>query len=295
MLPTDPQPPEPQVHRLLALAAVLALPALSAAGAPAEGRLAKIKSSKAITLAYRTDALPFAYEQDGKPAGFSVELCKRVVAGLEQQLGVPLAVTWVAATTQNRLELVKTGKADVECGSTSATLSRMEQVDFSSPIFLDATSLLVRKDLGAKSLTGLAGKRIAVVAGTTNEKVLKQALESAMVAATVVPAANREEAVAALEAGKADALAGDRVLLAGLAAKVKDASIYQLLDDELGLEPYALVLPRGDADLRLAVNRALARIYGGDALAAVFRQAFGSNVKPSTALVVMYAIHAYAE
>ncbi len=277
-----------------ATAAVLLLPGLPTRAL--EGRLKKIRDSKTVTIAYRTDALPFSFESEKQPAGYTVELCKRVVAGLEQQLGTqPIEIKWVAATSQNRLELVRSGKADLECGSTSATLSRMEQVDFSNPVFVDTTTLLVRKDAGARTLSALAGKKSAVVAGTTNQKALDAALKRAVISVGVVAVKDREEGLAALEGGGADALAGDRILLAGLGGKLKDASLYELLEDDLGLEPYAIVLPRGENDLRVAVNRALARIYAGDAIVEVFRRAFGAQTKPSPALVIMYGINAYPE
>jgi ABC-type amino acid transport substrate-binding protein len=282
-------------RRLAALAALLALPALSRAQA-LDGRLKKIRDTKTVTIAYRTDALPFSYEEERQPAGYTVDLCKRIVTSLEQQLGVkPLAVKWVAATTQNRMELVRKGEADMECGATTATLSRMEEVDFSNPVFVDTTGLLARKSAGARTLGGLAGKKIAVVGGTTNQRALEKALKGGLVDATVVAVKNREEAVAALEAGTADALAGDRVLLLGLAAKVKDPSLYELLDEDMGYEPYAITLPRGDASLRLAVNRALAQIYSTDAIGDVFRRAFGPNAKATPALLLLYRLNAYPE
>jgi ABC-type amino acid transport substrate-binding protein len=282
-------------RRLLALAALLALPVLADADA-SDKTLDKIRKSKAITIAYRADALPFSYQDGNQPAGYTVELCKRVVASLEQQLGVqPIAVKWVVATTQDRLDLVSKGQAEMECGATTATLSRMERVDFSSPVFVDVTGLLARKAAGATSLAGLAGKKIAVVEGTTNQRALDKALKTALVSATVVTVKAREEAVAALEAGTVDAYAGDRVLLQGLAGKVKDPSQYEVLGDELGFEPYALVLPRGAASFRLGVNRALAQIYSSDAIVEVFRRAFGPNTKPSQALLVMYGLNAYPE
>lgn len=283
------------LHRIVALAAVLAVPALAPAQAPAD-TLKKIRDSKAVTIAYRTDALPFSFEKDGQPAGYTVELCKRVVASIEQQLkSPPLAVKWIAATSQNRLELVRKGQADMECGATTATLSRMEQVDFSSPVFVDSTGLLVRKASGATSLAGLAGKKIAVVGSTTNHKALETAMKSALVSATVVTVKSRDEGVAALEGGTVDALAGDKILLVGVGGKLKEPSQFALLEDDLGLEPYAIVLPRGDASFRLAVNRALAQIYSGEAIVDVFRRAFGPKAKPSAALVVMYGLNAYPE
>jgi glutamate/aspartate transport system substrate-binding protein len=282
------------IHRLAALVAVLVLPLGHAQAL--DGGLKRIHDTKTVRIAYRTDALPFSFEDAKQPAGYTVELCKRVVLSLEQQLKVePLTVKWVAATTQNRMELVRKGEVDMECGSTTATLSRMEQVDFSSPVFVDTTGLLVRKAVGASSLTGLGAKKIVVVAGTTNQRALEKALKSALVSATVVPVKTREEGVAALEAGTADAMAGDRILLLGLAAKVKHPSQYELLAEDLGYEPYAIVLPRGDASLRLAVNRALSQIYASDTIIEVFRRAFGPNAKPSGALVVMYGLNSYPE
>jgi len=282
------------LRRLAALAVLFAVPALSADAL--DGRLEKIQKAKAITIAYRTDALPFSYEADGQPAGYTVELCKRVVASLELQLGVsPINVKWVPATSQNRLDMVRTGKADLECGSTSATLSRMEQVDFSSPVFVDTTALLARKDAGARALAGFAGKRIAVVAGTTNQQALDKAVKKALLSVTVVPVKDRAEGVAALEGGNADAFAGDRILLAGLAGKVKDPSQFELLEEDLAIEPYAIVLPRGDANFRLAINRALSRIYDSEAIVEIFRRAFGAQTRPSPALVLMYGINTYAE
>jgi ABC-type amino acid transport substrate-binding protein len=282
------------VTRLVAILALLAVPAL--AQAQAVDALKKIRDSKTVTIAYRTDALPFSFEENKQPAGYTVDLCKRVVASLEQQLKVqPLAVKWVAATSQNRMELVQKRQADMECGSTTATLSRMENVDFSSPVFVDTTGLLVRKASGAKSLGGLAGKKIAVVAGTTNQTALENALKKSLVSATVTTVKNRDEGVAALEAGSVDAFAGDKILLVGLAGKVKDPSQYELLADDLGFEPYAIVLPRGDASFRLAVNRALARIYNSDAIVEVFKRNFGPNAAPSPALLIMYGLNSFPE
>lgn len=283
------------MRRIAALVAFLAAPALLHAQA-LDGTLKKIRDTKTVTIAYRTDALPFSFEKDKQPVGYTVDLCKRVVASLEQQLKVqPLAVKWVAATSANRMELVQKKQADMECGSTTATLSRMQNVDFSSPVFVDTTGLLVRKASGANALGGLAGKRIAVVSGTTNQKALENALKRQLVNATVTPVKDRDEGVAALEAGTADAFASDKILLLGLSGKVKDPSQYAMLEDDLGFEPYAIVLPRGDSSFRLAVNRALAQIYQSNAIVEIFRRTFGPNAEPSQALAIMYAINSYPD
>jgi ABC-type amino acid transport substrate-binding protein len=284
------------MQRLLLALLALVLPGLVCAQT-LDGTLKKIRDSRTITIGHRSDALPFSYVGDNKqPAGYSVELCKRVAASIGRQIKVqPLAIQWVATTSQNRLDLVRARKIDMECGSTTATLSRMEQVDFSSPIFVDTTGLLIRKAAGASNFAGLAGKKIAVIKGTTNEKALGTAMKRQGVKANVVTVQNREEGIAALEAGSVDAFAGDKVLLHGLARKVKDPSQYGVLDEDLGFEPYAIVLPRGDAAFRLAVNRALGQIFKSDAIVGIFRSTFGTDFSPSPALLVMYGLGSYPE
>jgi ABC-type amino acid transport substrate-binding protein len=258
--------------------------------------LQKIRDSKTIRIAYRTDARPFSYEDGGQPAGYSVDLCKRVATSLEQQLKVDsLAIKWVPANVQNRLDTIRKGQADMECGTTTATLSRMEQVDFSNPIWVDVTGVIVKKNAGIRAIGGLAGKSITVVAATPNQKALEETLKKGLVNAKVVPAKTYDEAIALLDGGKVDALAAGRTMLEGLGTKLKDASQYGMLDEDIGYLPYSIVLPLGANGLRVAVNRALSRIYDGDAIAEIFRGSFGPNAKPSPALVIMYRLNVYPE
>ena len=282
------------MNRLVALFALLAAPVVLHAQA-LDGRLKRISDSSTVTIAYRTDALPFSYEGEGKqPAGYTVELCKRIAASLERQLKIKtLQVKWVAATSQNRLELVRKGQADMECGSTTVTLSRMAEVDFSSYIFVDSTGVLVRNAAGAKSFRDLSGKRIGVIGNTTNEAAIDAALKKSGVNATVVRFKNRDEGLAALEGSSVDAFASDKILLHGLGFKVKDRSQYSLLADDLSFEPYAIVLPRGDSGFRLAVNRALAEVYRSEEIESIFRRSFGEGIEPTPVLLMMYGLGAY--
>jgi glutamate/aspartate transport system substrate-binding protein len=280
--------------RLFAALALFAACATTHAQA-IDGTLKKILDSKTVSIAYRTDALPFAYEGDGKqPAGYTVDLCKRIVAGLERQLKVqPLQIKWVPATSQNRLELVRKGQADMECGSTTVSLSRMNEVDFSSYVFVDSTGVLARTAAGAKTFKDLAGKRIAVIGNTTNAAALDAAVKKLGAAATVVRVKNRDEALSGLQSGSVDAFASDKLLLVGLAAKMKDPSQYVLLPEDLSFEPYAIVLPRGDSNFRVAVNRALSEIYRSDEIVEIFRRAFGSDLLPTPMLLIVYGLGAY--
>ena len=267
-----------------ALAAFLILPAIAfaqGASAPLEGRLKKIKDAQSIAIAYRTDAAPFSFEENKQAMGYSIDLCRRIVGALEQQLGAKeLKIRWVPVTVQNRFETVAKGQADLECGASTVTLGRMKEVDFSSFTFVDGTGLLVKASLAAKGLGDLGGRKIGVIGGSSNEKALNEALKARVVNATVVPVKTRDDGLAQLEAGTIDAFASDRVLLIGLAGKAKDPKSLALLTDALSFEPYAIALPRGDWQMRLAVNTALAQLYRSGAVGEIFGRWFGALGRP---------------
>jgi ABC-type amino acid transport substrate-binding protein len=276
------------MKRLAVAFALLALPALALAQAP--DTLRKIRDSKSITIAYRTDALPFSFnDEKGQPAGYTVDICKRIVASIEQQLKTPgLKVNWMPATAQNRFDLIAKRQADMECGSSTVTLSRMEIVDFSNFVFVDSTGVLVRNESGVKAFNDLAGKKVAVISGTTNERALNNALKQRLVNASVVTVKTRDEGLEALEKGTVDGFASDKILIAGLSVKVKDATRYTMLTDDLSVEPYGIALLRGDPGMRLAVNRALAQIYSTPQIVEIFNKWFGAFGKPTVLLEAVF-------
>jgi len=263
--------------------------ALFAAGAvqaqALNGRLKKIAQTKTISIAYRADAMPFAFTDDRNQIdGYSIDLCKRVVNSIERQFDIKgLQIKWVPVTVQSRFDAVAKGSADMECGSSTMTLARLKQVDFSSVIFVETTGLLVKTASGVRSLSDLSDKKIAVIGGTTNERAINAQLKRRLLNATVVVFKSRDEAFAALEEGKADAFASDKLLLVGAVTKAKDPRSLTVLTEELSFEPYGIVLPRGDAAFRLAVNTGLAQLYSSGQVVETFRrwfEAFGSQIPP---------------
>jgi ABC-type amino acid transport substrate-binding protein len=281
--------------RRLLLAALGLLPTIALAQmatAPYEGRLKQIQETKTISVAYRTDALPFSFEDaDKKPAGYTVDLCRGIVAVLERQLGVsPLQVKWVPVTTQTRFSAIASGQADMECGASSVTLGRMKEVSFSTLTFIDGTGLLIRAATTGNSLNDLSGKKIGVIGGTSNERALNEALKAKVVSATVVTVKSREDGLGQLEAGTIDAFASDRVLLLGLIVKAKDPKSLALLGDALSYEPYAIALPRGDWAMKQAVDAALAQIYRSSALPEIYNRWFGALGAPGPVLETMFGL-----
>lgn len=286
----------PPCLRLLALAFVTAIAIPVAAQAPG-GTLAKIRDARAITLGYRTDAPPFSFaDRDGRPAGYTVDLCNRVADSIKAALNLPeLRVQWVPVTPDNRIDLVRQGRVDLECGTTTATLMRQEQVDFLNPTFVDGGGLLVRVDSKVWQLKDLASRKIAVGRNTTAARRLPEALKARGVSAQIVHVASAEEAIAMLEAGGVDAYANDRIILLGAATRARDPGRLAITDEDYSVEPYGLMMRRDDSAFRLAVNRGLAETYRGDAIREIYDRWLAALGRPSVLLQSIYYVNALPE
>ena len=279
---------------LLLTIALLAGPALAA---DPEGTLKKIKRTNTITLGHRESSRPFSFVgDDGKPAGYSVDLCTRVASGVGKELALPnLQVKWVKLTVENRMQMVANGTVDLECGSTTASLSRQEQVDFSNLTFADGGSLLVTDASMIRGVSTLGGKRVAVIPGTTTEKSLAAALRKHTVTVTMVPVKDHAAGVSALDDGTADAYASDRVILIGIGRTSKDPAKLTLVDEYFSYEPYGLMLRRGDAAFRLSVNRSLASLYRSGEIVPIFEKSFGSLTTAGPLIAAMYLLNGIPE
>lgn len=270
---------------------------LSALAQRSPDTLAKIKAAKSITVAFSGDSLPFSYvETNNQPAGYSIDLCKRVIAGIGRAVGVPdLAINWVVDTVPNRIAMVASGKADLECANTTQSQSRMKDVDFSNLIFVDGGGFLVRADSTVNGYADLAGKSIAVTTGTTTEKRLGAMLKDRLINAKVVQVKDGVEGVALLESGAVAAFASDKIKLVGLAAQAKDPRIFVLLTEDLSFEPYAFMLPRNDSAFRFEINRALTQVYLSGEIDPIFAKWLGPLGRPSGLLAAMYLLNAIPE
>jgi ABC-type amino acid transport substrate-binding protein len=277
---------------LLATLIVVA-PAL---GQELDGTLKKIKASSTLTLGYLETAPPFSFPgPDKRPVGYSIELCTHIASAIQKQLGVNLKLNWVPVTAENRIDMVAQGKVDIECGTTTASLSRQERVDFSLMTFVDGGGLMTAADSNLRGVPDLAGKRIAIIPATTTEKALTNFLKEQFVTVEMVPVKNHLEGRAALEKGSVDAFASDRGILIGLAFTSKDPARFGLANIIFSYEPYGFMLRRNDGAFRLAVNRALADLYRSGGIGPIYERWFGGLGKPSPAIQAMYLLNGLPE
>src|SRR5438128_3480687 len=273
----------PAARTRACVAACLILIAGAAAHAAEPSRtLERIKADGTLRLGYRSGAAPFSFkERDGSVRGYSAELCTRVAASIQKRLGLStLKIDWTALDAADRLDAVARGRVDMECGTTTISLSRYETVDFSLPIFIDGGSVMTAVTAKVERFSDLNGKKIAVIPGTTTESALKRQLDVVGAKAQLMPVNDAAEGIAALTQGKVDGYAGDRIVLVALRAGAADPERLTLLDDDFSFEPYALVVRRDDPDFRLAVNRALVDLYRSGDIDPIFHRWLGGLGRP---------------
>jgi len=242
---------------LLAAAALATGVTATAQEAPATltGTLAKVRETGAITIGYRESSVPFSFlNARNEPIGYSIELCRELVTAIEEAVNKSLAIKWVPVTSDSRMDAVERGTVDLECGSTTNNLERQKRVSFSPTIFVSGTKVLVKKGSPIKSFRDLAGKRVAVTAGTTNEKTLRELSQKFKLGIHLLVARDHADSFGLVKGGQADAFATDDVLLYGLIARDAAKAEYEVVGDYLSYDPYGIMYRKGDAQLGKVIN-----------------------------------------
>lgn len=285
----------------VAVAALLVAPFM---GSPASAQedsfvLKRIKERGVVNVGHREASIPFSYiGPDGKPIGYSVDLCMRIVDRIKEEIKAPdLQIKFVPVTSQTRIPLMANGTIDIECGSTTNNLTRQKQVDYLPVTFITGTKLASKKDSGIKEIEDLNGKAIALSLGTTNEKAVKAVIEEKGLDVKIVNVKDHPQGWLALETGRVDAYATDDVLLYGLISKSKNPAGYQVTGRFLSYDPYGLMVPRNDSTYRRLGTVVLADLMRSGEMVSIYDKWFNpgpTNIKmpPSNTLIMAFEIQA---
>jgi ABC-type amino acid transport substrate-binding protein len=238
------------------------------------GTLLQIKTTGKIKIGYRKDQPPMSFqEKDGKPAGYSIDLCKLVVDEVKNKIAGDVVVEYVPVTASERFTALSDNRIDILCGSTTKTLSRSELVDFTQLTFVTGAAFMTLRDSQIKN--NFNGKKIGVVKGTTTEVALRELFKEVGINADIVMLDTTTEGRDALEKGKIDAFAADQVVLIGQALTAANPNNFEILLNLFTYEPLALAVRRNDADFRLVADRVISRLYRTKQIMQIYEKWFG--------------------
>ena len=241
--------------QLLTLA-VLAL-AAGTASAQATDTLAKIKDRGAVNLGVR-DSSGLAFTLGGgKYVGFHTEMAERIIDDLGKSLGKPLKINYQVITSQNRIPLIQNGTIDLECGSTTNSVARQQQVGFSVAYFVTSVRMAVRKNSGIKDIGDLNGKPVVTTTGTTSDGLIKQNEKGKTIDVKNLYGKDHADSFLMVESGRAAAFVMDDILLAGLIANAKNPGDFAIVGPSLRDEPYGVMLRKDDAPFKALVDKTL--------------------------------------
>ena len=257
------------------------------------GTLLQIQKSGKIKIGYRQDQPPMSFlEKDGKPAGYSIDLCKLIVAEVETKIGGTVAIEYVPVTAAERFDALSDNRIDILCGSTTKTLSRGELVDFTQLTFVTGAAFMTLKE--TQIMNNFNGKKIGVVKGTTTEAALRELFKETEINADIVILNATAEGRDGLEKRTIDAFAADQVVLIGQALTAANPDNFAILPNVFTYEPFALAVRRNDADFRLVADRVISRLYRTKQIVKIYDKWFGkfSPQMPQafTALIQINAI-----
>lgn len=279
----------------LVLTALACLTAFCAAAAHAQTTLKRIDERGQINVGHRESSVPFSYFDDNKQVvGYSIDLCMKVVEEVKKKLGKEVKVNFVPITTANRIPQITSGATDMECGTTTITLGRMEQVDFSMPFWITGTQLAVHKKSRIAEAEDLKGKTVGVLQGSSNERALQRLAQEKGLNLKFNYVKDYAEGFLSLETNRIDALAGDGTPIAVFAAtKARKPQDLTIVGRLLTSDPYGVMIQRGDPEFRLMVNRALAKAFeSGEAEKLVVKHFAATGIKPSADLRALYRAQA---
>jgi glutamate/aspartate transport system substrate-binding protein len=255
--------------------------------AHAEDTLKKIKDSGTITEGVRESSGALAFTLgDGKYTGFHYDVCARIIADIQKQLGLAkLETKYQPVTSQNRIPLVQNGTVDLECGSTTNNATRQKDVAFAPTMYVEEVRIATKKSSGIKGIADLNGKTVATTTGTTSVQLLRKNKRAAGMDFKELNGKDHSDSFLLLESGRADAFVMDGQILAGLISKSKNPNDYAIVGEVLSVEPIAIMYRKDDPAFRKAVDDSVRNLIKSGEVAKLYDKWFMQPIPPSNTKV----------
>ena len=282
-------------YALLALTVLFTSPL---GAAEQKDTLEQIRVSGKVRIGFRESQPPMSFlDQDGKPAGYSIDLCIRIVNEVKNTLKKDdIAIEYVPVSSSKRFDALQNNTIDILCGATTKTIARGKLVDFTQLTFVTGASLLSLKDSGVEGVSALQGKKVGVSKGTTTLDAISKKLKESVSDAKIVQFDSASAGMRALIKGEVDAFSADQIVLIGLVLTHEGEEEFTIAGDIFSYEPFALAVRRNDSDFRLLADTVLAQLNRSGQITPIYRKWFGKFTKEvPTLLQAMYILNSTPE
>lgn len=261
---------------------------MSATTAFAADTLAKIQRTGTIVIGHRTSSQPISYVVNGHPVGYAIDICNDVVAEIKKELRLPnLRVVYKAVTPTDRFALLKSGEIDMECGTSTHSIVRNNEADFSTNYYMAEIRMAVKKNSNIKGIDDLDNHTVVTTAGVIADKYLKRTVRGHDLNVHKLYGRDHAESFNLLAAGKADAFVGADSTLAGLIATSGHPQDYKIVGEVLSIDPYAILLPNQDAKMKAVADKVVTNLWRSGKMDELYKKWFLSPIPPRNVAVNM--------
>jgi len=274
-------------NSMFANAVALAATLVALGAAHAEDTLKKIKDTGSVTMGVRESSGALSYTLgDGKYTGFHYEVCQKIFADIQKQLGMAkLDVKYQPVTSQNRIPLVQNGTVDLECGSTTNNATRQKDVAFAPTLYVEEVRIAVKAASGITNINQLANKTVATTTGTTSVQLLRKHERATGVDFKELFGKDHADSFLLLEGGRADAFVMDGQILAGLISKAKSPADYRIVGDVISVEPIGIMYRKDDPAFKKAVDDSVRAMAKSGEVAKLYDKWFMQPIPPTNTKV----------
>jgi glutamate/aspartate transport system substrate-binding protein len=244
--------------------------------------LDRIAATKTITLGFQDDAFPFSYLNGQQPAGYSVEICNKLVEGIRNKLQIKdLKVRWLQSSTASQFVLIKSHMTDVMCIPAFYSDVRHRQAEFSPPIFFSRTRFLTLKNHDTDYVGDLAGHSVLVKSGTIYVDQLHKINRSNALNLNIELDTSNAAAFQEVADGDFPALVSSSVLLKGMIALSDNPAQFEISKEALSLPiPAGLLLPLDDSEFKAFVDNEMMSFVTSKAFLTLYQKWFQSPIPP---------------
>ncbi len=228
---------------------------------PAPQALSRIQHAGVLRVALDPSFPPFeSVSAQGEVQGLDVDLAREVA----KQLGVQ--AQFVTISYDGLYDALTAGRADLIISALYFDQARSRDFIATSPYFDAGEGLVVPQETAITGIESSAGRKLAVVYGTTGHMTALEWQKRLQPAPQLLTFDTPDAALDALQAGEADAALVDAITAQNLPPTLR------LLRPLLTHEPYVIVGRSEDADLVQAVDRAVQQMAEDGTLDTLIRR-----------------------
>ena len=244
----------------------------------------KIQSTHSVTVGAReASGVMSLTTGNGQYDGFYIEICNRVLEQIKDDLKLPkLDIQYQMVTAQNRIPLVKNGTVDVECGTTTNTTTRQQEVAFAPTLYVEEVRFAVPARSGVKELEDLRGQTVAATTGATSVTLLRKYDREKNLGIKALMAKDNAECILLVDSGRAAACVADGQILATGISRLRNPDDYMIVGTPLNVEPIAIMLNKYSPKLQQAFDNKIKAMVASGEVAKIYDKWFMQPVPPAT-------------